>query len=410
MANWQKIILAIILGILTGTFLGDMTPKLAYLGIIFLNLIKMVTVPLIFFTIIYGITNVEQNSGNLLRISLKSILAFVITAIIAVIIGITVANLLKPGEGVSPTVIENHSNLDIKSTAIHETLADIVPTNIIAAMAGGNILQIIAFSFFTGILLNKNRNKYPNIIQLFHQIANLLFKMIEAIMLLAPIGVFGYIASIIGSEGLSIASTLGKLMICITVGCIAQYIVFGIMIATYGKISPIPFYKKMIGAQVIAFSTSSSKATLVPLMKMAETDLGISKQSSRFILPLSAALNMDGGAIYQATCAIFFSQILGVELTLLNYATLLITCTIASIGGAGIPGGVLLFLGMVLQSIGLPMEGVLLVAAIDRIMDMITTTVNITGDACVTLLVDRSEKTLDISKYYAKNNDNNSED
>ena len=157
----------------------------------------------------------------------------------------------------------------------------------------------------------------------------------------------------------------------------------------------------MIEPQLIAFSTSSSKATLIPLMEVAEKKLGITKQNSRFLIPLASALNMDGGAIYQGACAVFFAQMVGLDLSLAHYGTLIFMCTLASVGGAGIPGGVLLFLGMVLHSVGLPIEGVLLVASVDRLLDMGTTMINVTGDACVTLLIDRSEGTLDEETYLA---------
>ena len=251
-------------------------------------------------------------------------------------------------------------------------------------------------------MLNIKRDSCEELINVCQQAAQLFFKMIEVIMKIAPFGVFGYISSIVGTEGFGILLTLGKLVLVVFGACVAQYLIFGIMILVSTRLSPIPFYKKMLGPQILAFSTSSSKATLVPLMQLAETKLGISKQSSRFVLPLSAALNMDGGAIYQAVCALFFSQVLNIDLTFSDYGMLVIMCTIASIGGAGIPGGVLLFLGMVLQSVGMPIEGVLLIASIDRILDMMTTVINITGDACVTLLIDKSEKTLDIEMYNAK--------
>ena len=163
-----------------------------------------------------------------------------------------------------------------------------------------------------------------------------------------------------------------------------------------------PFYKKILGIQVMAFSTSSSKAVLVPMMETCEKDLGVSKEGSRFILPLSAVLNMDGGAIYQVSCVVFFSQIYGISFGLHDYLIIILMSTIASIGGAGIPSGVLLFLGMVLYSVGIPMDGVLIIATVDRILDMFTTAINVTGDVFATLMVEISEKRLNKVKYHEK--------
>jgi Na+/H+-dicarboxylate symporter len=401
-SGWQRILLAMVLGVVVGMYCEDQALWLSYFGVIFLNLIKMVTIPLIFFTIIYGVTNIE-NSGSLYRLSLKAIFIFIITALMAALIGIVTATILQPGNNIGiHKLINNSSSSNDHSQSFAEIIVSIIPANIIASMAHGHILQIIVFAFFVGATMHIKRDSCSDLIKICHQISGVLFKMIETVMLVAPIGVFGYIASIVASEGTGIIFTIGKLVIAVFIGCIIQYIVFGIMILLWGRMSPMPFYRKMVEPQLLAFSTSSSKATLVPLMKIAETRLGVSRQNSNFLLPLSAALNMDGGAIYQSVCAIFFSQALGIELSVADYSTLAIMCTIASIGGAGVPGGVLLFLGMVLQSVGIPIEGVLVVASVDRILDMITTVINITGDACVTLLIDRSENTLDKGIYDSK--------
>ncbi|WPY00495.1 Dicarboxylate/amino acid:cation symporter [Candidatus Trichorickettsia mobilis] len=395
---WQRVLIGMIAGIIVGLYFGKQVSALSYLGIIFLNLIKMVTIPLIFFTIIYGITSIDS-SGGLYRISIKAIATFILTAFMAVCVGLITAKLLQPGHNVDLSILINNAPPNSQAQSLIDILIGIIPTNVVASLAEGHILQVIVFSFFVGVTLHTKRDSCQDLIKICHQISKLLFQMIETIMRIAPIGVFGYIAAIVGNEGITILFTMAKLVLAIFVGCIIQYILFGVMILLWGKMSPMPFYRKMLEPQLLAFSTSSSKATLVPLMKVAESRLGISTQNSKFLLPLSAALNMDGGAIYQSICAVFFSQALGIHLSWADYGTLIIMCTIASIGGAGIPGGVLLFLGMVLQSVGIPIDGVLIVASVDRILDMVTTMINVTGDACVTLLIDRSENTLDKKIY-----------
>jgi Na+/H+-dicarboxylate symporter len=391
-----------LLGLITGFLLEDKAAPLGYLGVIFLNLIKMVIVPLIFCTIIYGITGIESHQG-LGRITIKAIIIFFTTAIIAGIIGLIASSLLEPGLGPNREKILTllaHSTKNLDHTASLESFfLNIIPSNIFEAATKGNILQIIFFAFFFGIILHKKRNHCGELIKIFHQAAQIFFSMIEAIMKLAPLGVFGYMASLAGSGGLELLTILAKLVATITIASFVQYLVFGLIIFLFGRLSPIPFYKKIFDIQLLAFSTSSSKAVLVPMMKKGEEDLGFTKETSRFILPLAAALNMDGGAIYQVSVAVFFSQVYGLDLTVQHYLIIIFMSTIASIGGAGIPSGVLLFLGMVLTAIGLPMEGVLLVATIDRILDMITTVINVTGDIFATLMVEKSEKRLNIQKY-----------
>ncbi len=409
--SWQKVLIGMLLGIVTGLLFGSEISSLEYLGIFFLNMIKMVTVPLIFFTIIYGITSVEHYSG-LGRISAKAIIIFLCTALVAACIGLVVSSVIKPGAGDNQNrilkIISESEKPDIHSTSVYNTdsiidfLVNIVPSNVFDAATKGNILQIIVFGFFCGVILNKNRTQCEGLIKLIHQVAQMLFSMIESIMKFAPIGVFGYMASLVAVDGIGIMLTMSKLIITIVLGCIVQYLFFGLVLLVLGGVSPMPFYKKIFDIQLLAFSTSSSKAVLVPMMNKCEKELGISKEGSRFILPLSAALNMDGGAIYQVSCVIFFSQIYGLSFDFHEYVIIVLMSTIASIGGAGIPSGVLLFLGMVLHSVGMPMDGVLIVATIDRILDMFTTAINVTGDIFATLMVEISEKRLNRKIYNSK--------
>lgn len=398
--SWQQVVLAMALGVVVGLLFGNKATILEPLGIIFLNLIKMVIVPLVFCTIIYGITNIKE-SKDVVRIGIKAIFVFLTTAMLAVIIGIASAHIIEPGFGQDLKLLQGMGDKlpEVNQVSLLKMLLDLIPTNAIKALSDGNILQIILFSFFVGFTLNSLRDKCPTVINFFQEAAQLTFKMIASIMKLAPIGVFGYIAAMVGAEGLDVILAMGMLVITITVGCVVQYIVFGLIIRFWSGLSPMPFYRKIIPAQLLAFSTSSSKATLTTLMDISENELGVSKQNSRFLMPLASALNMDGGAIYQGACAVFFAQMFGVDFTITQYVTLIFMCTIASIGGAGIPGGVLLFLGMVLNSVGLPLEGLLLVVSVDRILDMLTTTINVTGDACVTLAIDKSEGTLDVKTY-----------
>ena len=407
--QWQEVLLGMALGILVGLAFGEKVSFLHYLGIIFLNLIKMVTIPLIFCTIIYGMTSVENYSG-LGRISRKAIFIFLSTAIVAALIGLVTASIIEPGNTPAKDIIikmisdasqNNKSENIYNSVSFIEFGINIIPTNIFKALVDGNILQVIVFAFFCGAILNKTHSKSGELIKIIHQVAQMLFSMIRAIMRLAPIGVFGYITALVAIDGLGVMIVMANLIGTIVAGCTIQYIFFGVVLFFIGRVSPIPFYKKILGIQVMAFSTSSSKAVLVPMMETCERDLGVSKEGSRFILPLSAVLNMDGGAIYQVSCAVFFSQIYGISFGFYEYLIIILMSTIASIGGAGIPSGVLLFLGMVLNSVGIPIDGVLIIATVDRILDMFTTAINVTGDMFATIMVEISEKRLNKDKYKA---------
>ncbi len=387
------------LGVLFGLIFREQATLFEPLGVVFLKLVRMLVVPLIFFTLIYGITNLE-NTGELKRVGLKAIGLFLATAFLAVALGIGVATLLKPGLGQMLSLVPQGPPPEAFS--LKRFLIELIPDNALLSMVQGNILQVILLAFFVGFTLQRRRKHCATLISVCRQGAEVCFTMIGSIMQLAPIGVFAYIYFVVGTQGLQVLFVLGKLIVTILIACALQYAFFGVLIFWLGRLSPWPFYKKMLPAQLLAFSTSSSKAVLTLLMDTAEKDLGVSPSHSRFLIPMAAALNMDGGAIYQGACAVFFAQVFGLHLTLLHYVLLLFMCTLASIGGAGIPGGVLLFLGMVLSAIGLPIEGVLLIATVDRILDMVTTTINVTGDVCATVIIDRSENTLDVGRYYKR--------
>jgi Na+/H+-dicarboxylate symporter len=396
---WQQVVIGLILGVITGYFLREKTEYLKPLGTVFINLIKMVIVPLIFFSIVSGITDMK-NTENVSRVATKSVIAFLLTSIFAVTIGLVFAAIFEPGKGNSFNFLNiPHKQVIQEFPSISEMLINIIPTNAFAAMVEGNVLQIILFSFFTGITLNILGDKAKEVKKLTHELAQVSFKMIEIVVKLAPIGVFGYMSWSIGTQGFDIVISLGKLVLTIIAACIIQYLVFGLFILIFARINPLPFYSKMIEPQLLALSTSSSKATLTTTMRVLHEKLGVSKNSTNFVLPIGSSINMDGGAIYLGVCAVFFAQATGLILQPYHYGILVLMCTLGSIGAAGIPSGIMLFLGMTLSSIGLPIEAVAIVAGVDRILDMITTAVNVTGDACVTLIIDKTENQLDKDVY-----------
>ncbi len=387
MKLWQQVLVGLILGVISGIVLGEKAAGLKIFGTIFINLIKMVIVPLIFFALLSGITSMH-GEGNFTRVGLKGFSSYILTAIFAVIIGLSAGLIFQPGAGVDLHLMsEGVTNVvtTVKAPpSITEFLLGLIPTNPIEAMASDRFLQIIIFSIFTGIVINLLGDKSKALKEVISSSSAVCFKMIEIIIKLAPLGVFGFISWIIGTQGMEILAALAKLIITVLAACIFQYFIFGLMILVFARVSPLPFYRKILFTQSIAFATSSSKATLSTAMNQLQEKMGVSKTNSNFLMPLGVCINMDGTAIYLGICALFFSQAYGIDLTMQNYAMLVMTCTLGSIGAAGIPSGSIIFMSMVLTSVGLPIEGIGIILGVDRILDMVRTTINITGDSAIT--------------------------
>jgi len=408
MKLWQQVLIGLILGIIAGIVLGEKAADLKIFGTIFISLIKMVIVPLIFFALLSGITSM-QGEGNFTRVGLKGFGAYILTAIFAVLIGLSAGILFHPGSGVDLHAILSTTGAQQQPAVIAKTpptvtefLLGLIPTNPLNSMVNDNFLQIIVFSIFTGITINLIGEKAKPLKEVIYSASQMAFKMIELIIRLAPIGVFGYISWVVGTQGLDILQSLAKLILVVLAACSFQYLIFGLMILVFARISPLPFYRKILFTQSIAFATSSSKATLSTAMNQLQERLGVSKTNSNFLMPLGVCINMDGTAIYLGICALFFAQAYGIDLTMQNYMMLVLTCTLGSIGAAGIPSGSIIFMSMVLSSVGLPIEGIGIILGVDRVLDMVRTTINITGDSAITLIVDKSEGSLDEKLYYKK--------
>jgi Na+/H+-dicarboxylate symporter len=309
---------------------------------------------------------------------------------------------LEPGVG---TVIDLGIVSPVVATKfdVVKFFLDIIPTNPVAAIANGNVLQVVFFALFIGVTINKMGTNAPELRAIIHSSAKLFIKMISYVIELAPYAAFALIAWVVNTQGIDVLISLSKLVGAVIVAMILQYIIFGLMILVFCRMSPIPFYKKSWEYQVIALSSASSKATLPTTMEVCNQRMGMSDSSTSFLLPLGAALNMNGFAINLSLTAIFFAQMLGVELAMHDYLMIIMTSTLGSIGGAGIPGASLIMLPMVLTAVNLPIEGVAILAGVDRILDMLRTAINITGDATITLIIDDSEGTLDREKYLSNN-------
>lgn len=402
MKLWQKVALGLVLGLVFGIFLPQYANDVKPIGTVFLRLIKMVIVPLIFFSLVSGITSMNDPS-SLGRVGMKSVFAYLGTTFFAVIFGLSVALLLKPGEGViidfgAPT--ERHYKQG--KFDVVEFLINIVPNNIIESFADGNIIQVVFFAIFTGIVLNSMGSSVDNLKEFCHTTSRLVLKMINMIVLLSPYGAFALTAWVVGTQGIEVMFSLSKLVFAVSLAMAMQYMIFGIFILVFCRMSPMPFYKKSLEYQLIALSTGSSKASLVTTMQVCREKLGVSETSTSFVLPLGASINMDGFAINLALTTIFFAQMMGIELHFGDYMVIILTATLGSMGGAGIPGASLIMLPMVLSSVNMPIDGVAIIAGIDRVLDLLRTAINITGDATITLVIDSSEGTLDKDVYYSE--------
>lgn len=414
---WFRVLIGLIFGIGFGFFMQSVgsdnflnadgktivTTYIKPIGTVFINLIKMVVVPLIFFSLVAGITAMT-NADAFKRIGLKSVGAFLMTGAFAVCIGLAFAHFFHPGLGVDLSSLQSSANASAvappKDVSLIQILVDIIPTNVFKSMAEDHILQVVVFAIFTGVTINALGEKVSLLRDVCQQAAQVVFKMIEAVVKFSPYGVFALTSWLVATQGFDVLTALLKLVLVVTGALFTQYLLFGMMILVFARVSPLPFYRKMVEPQLLAFSTSSSKATLSTAMRVVNEKIGVSKTSTSFVLPLGASINMDGTAIYLGICALFFSQSFGIPIDGHHYFILVLTATLGSIGAAGIPGGSLIMMGMVLTSVGLPLEGIALIAGVDRILDMMRTTVNITGDSLITMLVDKSEGTMDMEQYY----------
>jgi len=386
--------------------MGHEAEKFKFLGTLFINLIKMVVVPLIFLSLVAGITSMGD-STNFKRVGLKGLLSYLSTAVFAVLLGIGAGVLFQPGKGLQVNIEEfagsvADSHAALPPETVSSFLMNLISSNIFQSFASANLLQVVVFAVMFGLTMNMMGGKAARARENIQDFAAIIFKMIEYIVRLAPLAVFGFMAWSVGSQGTEIVRILINLVFAVLAACLIQYLLFGVFIMIFARMNPVPFYKKLAATQLMAFSTSSSKATLTTAMREVQTKLGVSEQSAHFLLPLGACINMDGTAIYLAICTCFFAQFFGIDLTLADYAVLLLTCTLGSIGAAGIPSGSIIFMSMVLHSVGLPIEGIGLLLGVDRVLDMVRTTINITGDCAITMIVDKTENTLDEAVYYNK--------
>lgn len=391
-----KILISLVLSVVVGLMAGvDGLPFIKWwiapVGTIFINLIKMVIVPIVFTSLVVGMTSLGDLK-KLGRIGIKTIFIYLFTTAIAIVIGFIVAGIIHPGIGLEMTAVDAVKVKEAPS--IMQVLVAMVPTNPVASMAKADILPIIIFALFVGVgILQVGGKKSQLLIDWFDAAAEVSYKIINMVMQFAPIGVFCLLLPVVAENGPKVLLPLLSVIACMALGSVIHAVaVYSSMARIWGNTSPLKFFRGMSEAILIAFTTCSSAATLPINMKNCQEKLGCSRDITSFVLPLGATINMDGTAIYMGVCSLFIANVYGIDLTMAQMGMIILTGTLASIGTAGVPGAGLIMLSMVLLSVGLPMEGLALVAGIDRILDMFRTTVNITGDAAVTCVINETEK------------------
>ena len=365
-------------------------------GTIFLNLLKFIVVPIVLFSIMCGIISM-RDIKKVGAIGLKTVVYYMCTTAFAITIGLIGGNLFKK---MFPVIATTDLSYQVgEKTSLMDTIVNIFPSNFISPMAEANMLQVIVMALLIGfaiILVGEEKN--TRIITACNDLNDVFMKCMEMILKLSPIGVFCLLCLVVAANGATIIGSLAMVLLAAYVCYIVHaVVVYSFAVKTIGGISPLTFFKEMLPAIMFAFSSASSVGTLPINMECTEK-LGTSREISSFILPLGATINMDGTAIYQGVCAIFIASCYGIHLTLPQMLTIIFTATLASIGTAGVPGAGMVMLAMVLTSVGLPVDGIALVAGVDRIFDMGRTTVNITGDASCCVIVSNLEKKREARK------------
>ncbi|MBE5882347.1 MAG: dicarboxylate/amino acid:cation symporter [Lachnospiraceae bacterium] len=409
-----KIFIALLVGAVTGILIHYALPAsefkdkfivegvLYVIGQGFIRLMQMLVVPLVFCSLVCGSMAIGDTK-TLGKVGVKTVGFYIATTALAVSIALSVAYLINPGIGLNMDAVEKSEvAATTAGTSIVDTLLNIIPKNPIGSMANGDMLPIIVFALFVGIMLAKLGSKASTVANFFSQFNDVMMEMTMAIMSIAPIGVFCLIARTFATVGFSAFAPMLKYMGSVTLALLLQcFVVYQVLLFIFTRLNPLKFIKKFLPVMGFAFSTATSNATIPMSIDTLNKKMGVSKQISSFTIPLGATINMDGTSIMQGVAVVFIAQVYGIDLTIGNLATVVLTATLASIGTAGVPSVGLVTLAMVLNSVGLPTEGIALIMGIDRILDMLRTAVNITGDAVCTTIVAKQEKALNKDVFNA---------
>ncbi|GFZ96603.1 dicarboxylate/amino acid:cation symporter [Dyella caseinilytica] len=395
---WHQILIAMVLGVAFGHFLGEPAKMLQPLGDIFMALIRMCVVPVVFVSVVTGITSISDMAA-MRRIAWKSITIYVISMIIAAALAMAAAMVFKVGAGFGLTVNEATA-ATAAPVSLKEALMSAIPSNPFKAFAEGALLPTILFAIFFGLAINLAGEKAEQVRSFFESMASVVFKLIGMVLKFAPIGVFGLMAYVTADHGFAVLGHLGSL-VAVSYGVMIFFmlVVYSVMLLVF-RLNPLPFLRKVFPVQLFAFSSASSAATLPLNMENTQERMGVDVRVTSFVLPLGCTVNMAGLSIYLGIVTVFAANAYGIELTLTHLVMALLTTTLVSVGAAGIPGAALVVMGLVLSAAGLPLEAIAIIAAVDRLLDMCCTAVNVSSDAVTAVMVAKSEGALDEERYY----------
>lgn len=410
MSQSKKIFVGLILGLIFGIILHSFVPDSHFkndilidgifytIGQLFIRLMQMLVVPLVFFSIADGCRNLGDTE-TLGKVGIRIVIFYMFTTALAIFISLSLASLIGPGKGMNMSLGDQSFESVDTEISLSDTILDFIPTNPIEALATGNMIQIIIFAVLVGLLIATMEDRLMTLGNIVTEMNDLMMGMTMWVMKLAPVGVFFLITRTFSSLGYDAILSMLSYMASVLGGLVAQLIiVYMLLITIFVRVNPFKFLKKFAPVMTFGFSTASSSAT-VPIHIQTLDDMGVDKKISSFTIPLGATINMDGTAIMQGVAVIFIANAYGIDLTASDFMTVILTATIASVGTAGIPSVGLITLSMVLESVGLPVEGIAIIMGIDRILDMARTTVNLTGDATGTMIVANSVGAFDKEKF-----------
>ncbi len=418
------ILIAMVLGVAYGTIAAQLGASehvgvwIQPFGTLFLNLLKMIAVPLVLFSLVAGVASLND-TGKIGRIGGRTIVLYLGTTAIAITIGLLVVNVFRPGSGLDPATVEKlragfaqSASEKIEAAghvSIVDQLVDIVPQNPFAALARTEMLQIVFFSLVLGIALTRlgMKKDVTHVVKVFQLLSDAVIEMVHLIMKLAPIGVFALIASVIADLGKDpeqmrdlLTALLGYMGTVVLALLLHGLIVYALLIRFLTPVRVRTFARAMLPAQLLAFSSSSSAATLPVTIDCVEKGVGVDEEVSSFVLPLGATINMDGTGLYQGVAAVFIAEVYGMDLSFVQQLEIVLTATLASIGTAAVPGVGIVMLAIVLKTIGVPLEGIALILGVDRPLDMARTVLNVTGDATVATVVASREKLIHVAERH----------
>ena len=412
----KKILIGMMLGFVLGSTIHFFAPAtgsvtMVYVvnglldvgGKLFIASLKLLVVPLVFVSLVCGASNLSDGS-SMGRIGIKTICLYLLTTAIAITIALIVATTIDPGVGMDR--VTDAQYLVRESPSLKQVIINIFPTNPIKAMAEGNMLQVIVFAILIGIAINKCGEAGQRVRATLNDWDAVIMRLILMLMAVAPYGVFCLMVTLFANLGFTAIADLIKYFLCVVLVLMLHFIfTYGLLVKLLARLNPMTFFRKLVPVMAYAFSTSSSNATIPITMETVEKKIGVKNEVASFTVPLGATINMDGTAIMQGVATVFISQAYNIDISMTGYLMVILTATLASIGTAGVPGVGLITLALVLTQVGLPVEGIALIIGVDRLLDMLRTAVNVTGDASVSAIVARSEGQFDEAIFHQSGSD-----